>query len=1180
MYRLRAHVLWVGLIFCAGLPMFEGQAGQVAFALENSRPNIIFILTDDQRWDALGYAGNAMAHTPEMDSLAKHGAYFSHAIVTTPICAASRASIFTGLHERTHRYNFQTGIIQDKYMRASYPKVLRKSGYYTGFYGKFGVKFVHMDHLFDVYESYDRGSQKDRRGYFYKTLDNEPVHLTRYTGQKALEFIEKAPTNRPFCLSLSFSAPHAQDSAPEQYFWQEKTDHLYQDMDMPGPQLADDTYFQELPQSVREGFNRLRWTWRYDTPEKYQHSVKGYYRMIAGIDLEIGKIRQQLKTQGLDQNTVIVVMGDNGYFLGERQLAGKWLLYDNSIRVPLIVYDPRRSEHRDVDQMALNIDVPATLLDLAGVPQPATWQGKSLLPLVSGKPEDWDRDAVLVEHLWEFDHIPPSEGIRTNEWKYFRYCNDLSEQELYDLTSDPQETKNLAGDNHYQSQLMTLKAECERLIQDFSDPWPGTPTELTVETIREPENVFIQDATPEYSWVLPESVVSQKAYQILVATSKEIVESNRADVWNSTRVPSRQSVTITHQGTPLLPNTRYFWRVRAWDQDNRLSPYSKVQSFVTGRFQGSITTGNTLGQSRVSPKTILKTSESSWFIDFGKAAFGTLELKYESSTSEVLTIRLGEKLAGPNKIDRKPGGTIRYQETQLSVVPGQTVYSLRLPADKRNTKVGAVALPKALGVVIPFRYVEIENAKVPISAKDVRQKIVHTFFDEETSSFTSSDMTLNQVWDLCKYSMKATSFAGLYVDGDRERIPYEADAYINQLSHYGVDREYAMAKQTIEYFMTHPTWPTEWLLHMVLMAYQDYLYTGELELIEAWYGVLKNKTLVDLARDDGLISSFSDKVTDEYMEKLGFAKGAKPIRDIVDWPPGQKNTGWKLATEAGERDGYDMVPVNTVVNCFFYQNMVLMAELAHRLNHRADADYFKSMAAKVKHSINTKLFDSAKGIYVDGEGASHSSLHANMMALAFDLVPRKHIDSVVTFVKSRGMACSVYGSQYLLEGLYQAGEGQYALDLMRSKGDRSWWNMIRVGSTVTLEAWDMKYKPNSDWNHAWGAAPGNIIPRHLWGITPLEPGFGTVQVKPQFGDLTFSQIKVPTIRGSITGHYQRKDKQAEALLIRLPGNTVGQLRLEDLIHKDVTLNGEPVNTLEGFVPLGPGPNRVHVQARP
>ena len=153
------------------------------------------------------------------------------------------------------------------------------------------MKYDKEEELFDVIESYDRNGQyKDYRGYYYKTLDGDTVHLTRYTGQRALDFIEQAPQNQPFCLSLSFSAPHAHDPAPLQYFWQEASDSLLAHTTIPDPGLAEDTYFDILPEAVRGGFNRLRWHWRYDTPEKYQHSVKGYYRMIAGIDREIAAI--------------------------------------------------------------------------------------------------------------------------------------------------------------------------------------------------------------------------------------------------------------------------------------------------------------------------------------------------------------------------------------------------------------------------------------------------------------------------------------------------------------------------------------------------------------------------------------------------------------------------------------------------------------------------------------------------------------------------------------------------------------------------------------------------------------------------------------------------------------------------------------------------------------------------
>jgi arylsulfatase A-like enzyme len=223
----QTKLIFLSLIINANFNVFAQNEGLKT----DDRPNIIFILTDDQRWSALGYAGNPLATTPEMDKLAQAGAYFRNAIVTTPICSASRSSIFTGLHERTHKYTFQTGNIRSEYMEVAYPKLLKEAGYYNGFFGKYGVNFLDREEMFDQVEIFDRNNHfKDYRGYYYKMIDGDTVHLTRYTGQKALDFIENVPNDKPFSLSLSFSAPHAHDGAPKQYFWHEEPNNLYQDM--------------------------------------------------------------------------------------------------------------------------------------------------------------------------------------------------------------------------------------------------------------------------------------------------------------------------------------------------------------------------------------------------------------------------------------------------------------------------------------------------------------------------------------------------------------------------------------------------------------------------------------------------------------------------------------------------------------------------------------------------------------------------------------------------------------------------------------------------------------------------------------------------------------------------------------------------------------------------------------
>lgn len=431
-----------------GLPHSKAQPAQ--------RPNIIFLLTDDQRSDALGYAGNTLIHTPEMDRLAEQGVYFHNAFVTTPICAASRASIITGTYERTHGYTFGQAPMSVAQTEESYFAQIRQTGYYTGFLGKMGVYFENAldTALFDVY-------LPERTGFYWRLNADgtKQVHLTDLMGQRAVEFIDTAPEDRPFCLTVSYNAPHTEDYFPDQYLWPPDLDSLYSDVQIPEPSLGEDLYFDQQPEFVKAGYNRARWFWRYDTPEKYQHSVKGYYRMISAVDRTIGQIRQALEKKGEADNTVIIFMADNGLFLGERQLAGKWLMYEQSLRVPLMIYDPREGKHADIRDLALNIDIAPTILDFAGIEPPLSYQGKSLAGYVRGEAPLADRESFLCEHLWNYSWIPASEGIRTKKWKFFRYIHDPQHKELYNLEKDPLEIDNLAGKPEYRDIQTELEEE-------------------------------------------------------------------------------------------------------------------------------------------------------------------------------------------------------------------------------------------------------------------------------------------------------------------------------------------------------------------------------------------------------------------------------------------------------------------------------------------------------------------------------------------------------------------------------------------------------------------------------------------------------------------------------------------------------------------------------------------------
>lgn len=217
-----------------------------------------------------------------------------------------------------------------------------------------------------------------------------------------------------------------------------------------------------------------------------------------------------------------------------------------------------------------------------------------------------------------------------------------------------------------------------------------------------------------------------------------------------------------------------------------------------------------------------------------------------------------------------------------------------------------------------------------------------------------------------------------------------------------------------------------------------------------------------------------------------------------------------------------------------------MAKIASVTAHDNDHSWFVHRAEDHKKRFVEAFLDSAKGIFKDGINTDHTSLHANMFPLAFGLAPLKYQKSVVAFIKSRHMACSVYGAQYLLEALYNAGAASYAVQLMTSEERRSWLNMLKVGSSMTTEAWDEYYKPNLTWNHAWATAPANIIARKMMGVEPTTPGFGKFKVCPQPGELKHVNIKIPCVRGTI-GLDLRRDENRWQLVMTVPGNTEAEL---------------------------------------
>ncbi len=434
------------------------------------KKNIIFILADDQRRDVLGCYGNALIKTPTLDNLAAQGVRFDNFYCESPICNASRASLITGLSQRTHGTNFSAPPVDSRYIATSYPAVLKAGGYRTGFTGKYGFNFSKNDkpQQFDFFKPYGRTP------YLKKMPDGTLRHETDLCADAAVEFLATNPKNKPFCLSVSFNASHAEDNdrRPGFHFqWPQSTNGMYEDVQMPLPELNDPKYFAALPPFLQDEkvLSRERYFWRWDTPEKYQTNMRAYWRMATGIDNAVARILAQLKQTGMDKNTVIVYAADNGMMLGDRGLAGKWNHYDQSLDVPFIVYDPTlpaEKRGRVVKALGSFLDVAPTFVEWAGLPVPDVYQGKSLASLVEGQPEPKWREDFFCEHA--FKNYPSWQGVRGKRYKYAVYYDNGPTEILYDLEKDPTEFTNLANDESYRA----IKSQMAARLKSYLDEYP------------------------------------------------------------------------------------------------------------------------------------------------------------------------------------------------------------------------------------------------------------------------------------------------------------------------------------------------------------------------------------------------------------------------------------------------------------------------------------------------------------------------------------------------------------------------------------------------------------------------------------------------------------------------------------------------------------------------------------
>ncbi len=656
----------------------------------------------------------------------------------------------------------------------------------------------------------------------------------------------------------------------------------------------------------------------------------------------------------------------------------------------------------------------------------------------------------------------------------------------------------------------------------------NAPTGLMCDLLEHPEETVITTVTPDFGWIYNPSFRNdaQAGYRIIVASSQALANAGTGNVWDSGVISNSTSINVPYAGAALSANADYYWRVQTMDSAGHASLFSDIQHFITGSPANIWANRYPLRFVAAASVLVTNTAPGRWFIDFGQDAFSYATVHLSGSFGGTVVQARFSEIANGYVATNGPGGSsVRFETGAFTLQNGDVIYEVRPPGYSGQT----VQPPSSFGVVEPFRYLELTNCPGTLTAADVTQRRLVYEFNTNAASFSSSNTNLDQIWALCRNSMQWLSFDGIYVDGDRERKPYEADAYIQQLSSYAVDREFTLPRYTFQYLLTHPTWPTEWKSHMLLIAWADYLQTGDTNLLSQNYNALKYDTFTWAATGNGLMKGFP-----------GYPQTTNS--DIVDWPAGDRD-GYAGISSSGYRNW-----TNSVLNAFYYRGLQIMTEFATVLGRTSDAADYAANAAQVYTAYNSTFWNNGSQSYEDGVGTTHSSAHANFFPLAFGLVPANRQTAVVNHLHSRiaalhGMPPSVYGAQYLLEALFQSDDADTALGLMTTNGSRGWLNMINLGSTLTAEAWSFTDKPNEDWNHAWGSAAGNLIARYVLGLRPITAGYGQVLIQPQLGQtLSWVQGTVPTIRGPVSIQASNAPGQFQ-LLLSIPGNVTATVML-------------------------------------
>lgn len=540
----------------------------VSLTLFAKKPNIVFFFTDDQTSSVLGCYGHPLARTPNIDRLAVEGTRFENAFVSQSICWVSRTTILTGLTGRSYGVPGNHDMAKPEAVEKLYVDFLRDAGYRTGFAGKWHAK---MPKGWKAQDHFDEFHPIGRNPFYKKQEDGTLRHETELIVDRGIEFIENQPKDKPFAMNMWFNACHAEDGDRRpgigHFPWPRAMDGMYEEDEIAPPRLNDPEIFEKQPGFLQTTINRERFFWRWNTDERYRINMRAYLRMVSGIDHAIGRFLKALEEQGLAENTIIVYTADNGYHLGNRGFAGKWSHYEESLRVPMVVYDPRvkgKARGQVRRESVLNLDLPSTFLSWAGVDIPKRYQGKTFAKLISdSNPSPW-RKYTFHEHFAVRHRIPAFEGMRGDRFKYVRYVDEKNYEFLHDLKNDPDELTNLASNPKHIKTLKQMRGLTDQRVQELGGPLSPMKSPLSKSTDPHPVSAaqvanrpggdgfanLIGPGNRLRNWSGDEKLWSQKD-GVLIGETDGSLKMNRFLTWKAATVQNfdlRVKVRISKRG--------------------------------------------------------------------------------------------------------------------------------------------------------------------------------------------------------------------------------------------------------------------------------------------------------------------------------------------------------------------------------------------------------------------------------------------------------------------------------------------------------------------------------------------------------------------------------------------------------------------------------------------------------